>query len=80
MVGCVDACSQSNVVIVRPGDGTSVWLGGILDPATTASLCVWLAAGAPSPIPASLAGHVFDPRHTDAAPLPVPVPLAVGRS
>lgn len=65
-VGCIDECSRSNVVVVRPGDGTSIWFGGILNPTTTIELCDWLAAGAPRPIPVGLSAHVFE-RNTPAA-------------
>jgi hypothetical protein len=78
VVGCVDACSRSNVVIVRLGDGTSLWFGAILRPATTESLSGWLAAGAPRPVPEPLAGLVFD-RHLndlDAKGDTLSVPIA----
>ncbi len=60
VVDCVDECSRSNVIIVRPGDGTSVWFGRVLDEATTAAMCDWLIAGAPRPVPAHLASFVFE--------------------
>jgi hypothetical protein len=75
VVGCVDECAHSNVVVVRPGDGTSIWLGGILDPATTSALCDWLERGATSPVPAVLSGHVVERRR----PEPVPVLVQVSR-
>jgi hypothetical protein len=60
VVDCVDECSQSNVVIVRPGDGRSIWLGRILDERVTAALCDWLADGGGAELPAELAGHRFE--------------------
>lgn len=77
VVDCVDECAHSNIVVVRPGDGTSVWLGGILDPAATSALCDWLAAGATSPMPAVLQGHVFERRGSEPVQVPVQVPVLV---
>ena len=51
VVGCVNECAYSNVVIVRAGHGQSVWLGGIGDTAITTALCEWLSAGAVQPPP-----------------------------
>lgn len=59
VVDCVGECAHSNVVIVRSGDGSSVWLGGINNPAITAALCEWLGAGAPQPPPQVLQSRVF---------------------
>lgn len=71
VVDCVDECSRSNVVIVRPGDGTTLWFGGILDRITNDELCNWLAAGAPQPVPDHLAGRIFVRRS---------VPVRIGRA
>lgn len=73
VVGCVDECARSNVIIVRPGDGTSIWLGGILTAAETAAVCEWLADGAPRPVPANLAGRVFERRSAEVVPVLVQV-------
>ena len=62
VVDCVDRCAHSNVVIVRPGDGSSVWLGGINDAALTDAVCEWLADGAPQPPPPDLRSRVLIPR------------------
>jgi hypothetical protein len=59
VVDCVDECSQSNVVIVRPGDSSSIWLGGVLAASETQVLCAWLAQGAPLPLPIALQQRVF---------------------
>ena len=59
VVDCVDECVHSNVVIVRRGDGSSVWLGGINDAALTDSVCEWLAGGASQPPPPVLQSRVF---------------------
>jgi len=50
---CLDACEHSNVVVVVPGTpglargGAAVWLGEVLDEATTAELVDWVRAGGP---------------------------------
>ena len=62
VVDCVDECARSNVVVVRPGDGSSVWLGGINSNSLNAALCEWLADGAPQPPPAAPEAQVFIPR------------------
>ena len=59
VVDCVDECAHSNVVIVRPGDGSSVWLGGINDAALTDALCEWLVDGASQPPRPVLQSKVF---------------------
>ena len=59
VVDCVDECAYSNVVIVRRGDGTSVWLGGINDAALTEAVCQWLVDGAWQPPPPVLQSKVF---------------------
>ena len=59
VVDCVGECAHSNVVIVHSGDGPSVWLGGINNPAITSALCEWLGAGAPQPPPQVLQSRVF---------------------
>ena len=59
IVDCVGECTHSNVVIVRSGDGPSVWLGGISNPGITSALCEWLGAGAPQPPPRVLQSRVF---------------------
>ena len=59
VVDCVDECAYSNVVIVRRGDGSSVWLGGINDALLTDALCEWLADGASQPPPPVLQSKVF---------------------
>ncbi len=61
-VGCVDECSRSNIVIVRPAgiDADRVWIGGVLDDAVVEELCSWVAMGARTPPSPSLRPHVFD--------------------
>ena len=59
VVNCVGECAHSNVVIVRSGEGPSVWLGGINNPAITSVLCEWLDVGASQPLPRVLQSRVF---------------------
>ena len=59
IVDCVGECAYSNVVIVRPDDGPSVWLGGINNPALTSAVCDWLIDGASQPPPPILQSRVF---------------------
>ena len=53
-VGCLDVCSQSNVIVVRdrraetaPGD-RSQWFGGIVTDELTDAFCNWLREGGPT--------------------------------
>ena len=66
VVECVDECLYSNVVIVRPGPGESIWLGRLNSATLTAELCDWLDAGAPQPLPPILEVFSFE-RHNRAA-------------
>lgn len=77
VVGCVNECSYSNVVIVRSGRGQSVWLGGIDDTAITAALCKWLSAGASQPPPPALQPRVI--AHRTGEPCEIRLPLASRR-
>jgi predicted metal-binding protein len=67
VVDCVNECAHSNVVIVRPGDGTSHWFGGILDGASTTALCDWMRDGAKDAPPQELAAHLFTPKDKSVA-------------
>lgn len=71
VVGCVDECSQSNVVIVRLANGERVWLGRILGDDVVGGLVAWLEAGAPEPIPHTLAAHRFEPARNESVPVAV---------
>lgn len=50
---CLDACEHSNVVVVVPGaagrerGGAPVWVGDVLDEATTTEIVGWVDAGGP---------------------------------
>ncbi len=57
-----DECLYSNVVVVRPGPGRSVWLGRLTSTIVTEELCEWLDAGAPEPLPPILDVYAFSPR------------------
>jgi hypothetical protein len=59
---CLDACGESNVVIVQPSadgrrrGGRPTWLGLINDEASLADVTAWIRAGGPgiAPMPAPL--------------------------
>lgn len=70
VVDCLGECAHSNVVVVRGGDGSAVWLGGVNDTALTDAVCGWLAAGATQPPPPILESKVFIRRPRAAEPLP----------
>lgn len=72
VVGCLDVCSRSNVVVVRdrrPGVAAarrSTWLGGLANDASTTELCTWLASGGPVvEMPDALLDRVFLGPHVD---------------
>jgi (2Fe-2S) ferredoxin len=50
---CLDACSESNVVVVAPSPegrragARPVWLSGVLDPQCTEEIVAWVRAGGP---------------------------------
>jgi len=71
VVDCVGECSSSNIVIVRPGDGSTVWFGGILSDVDTRDLRDWIAAGTPNPLPETLAAHRLQRHRPPASPVPV---------
>jgi len=80
IVGCVDECSRSNVVIVRPAGRASArtWIGGMLDDRVVGALCEWIRHGATSPAPPEIEPLIFTRTDdTDAAPTPTPVELRV---
>jgi len=84
VVGCVDECSRSNVVIVRPAGSSSetTWIGGVLDDDVVQALCGWISVGATAPRPPDIAARVFHraaqaPVSSDASP--IAVELRVGR-
>ncbi|MEM8925894.1 MAG: (2Fe-2S) ferredoxin domain-containing protein [Actinomycetota bacterium] len=60
VVDCVDECKQSNVVIVRPRPGESIWFGRLNSDALTEELCEWLGEGAPMPLPPVLEVFAFE--------------------
>lgn len=65
-VGCLDVCSQSNVIVVRDRQpetmarSRSMWFGGIVTDELTTALCDWLRAGGPTiATPDLLAAQLF---------------------
>jgi hypothetical protein len=66
VVGCLDVCERSNVVVLRWNHGEqsqTVWLGEVLHRRRVEALCGWLAAGGPrsAPLPSALALARFVP-------------------
>lgn len=63
VVDCLDECDRSNVVVLRRAGARAAdrdtWLGGVLTPRATETLCRWIAHGASGPLPAELAGRRF---------------------
>jgi (2Fe-2S) ferredoxin len=52
--GCLDACSQANVIVVQPSaagraaGGRPVWLGLVNDADATDDIAAWVRAGGPA--------------------------------
>jgi hypothetical protein len=59
-VGCLGACERSNVVVVKTPHAGSFWVGEVLDEPLVAVLEAWIRKGAPLPVPAEVAQHLFD--------------------
>ncbi|MFE9746029.1 (2Fe-2S) ferredoxin domain-containing protein [Saccharothrix saharensis] len=47
---CLDACENSNVVVVKPAGQKPVWLGFVLHDAVMDDLERWLTDGGPMPV------------------------------
>jgi (2Fe-2S) ferredoxin len=69
-VDCLGECSASNLVVVLPCGSPAVWLANINDDDTLATVCDWLATGAPATTGAlePLSPQILDrqPRHRSA--------------
>jgi hypothetical protein len=74
VVDCLGRCDRSNVVVVKRSRRPALWIGPVLDEATTATLAIWLQDGAPDPIPAAIDACVFDRRHAE------PTTVTLGRA
>lgn len=59
-VGCLGVCERSNVVVVRTPHSGSLWVGQVLEDALVTELESWIHQGAPLPLPAKVARHLFD--------------------
>lgn len=60
-VKCLDACSRSNVVVLRTHERGRVWLGDLADDVAHEALCAYVRAGAPGNLPPSLEARRFVP-------------------
>lgn len=60
---CLGPCSQSNVVVIKAPRSRPVWVGGVLTPALTLQLCVWIRRGGPASgaLPSAIVERIFDP-------------------
>jgi predicted metal-binding protein len=61
VVKCLDACSYSNVVVIRRGSGKKIWLGGIAATNTHEALCQFVSADINQELPPLLESCVFEP-------------------
>lgn len=61
-VRCLGVCERSNVVVVKTPHAGTFWVGEVLDEPLVAALQAWILQGAPLPVPARVAEHVFDRR------------------
>lgn len=59
IVGCVDECSLSNVMLVQFGNEKATWIGDLTSDDSTDALCQWLGAGGNPP--EAVAKRIFDP-------------------
>jgi|GEM_PF-1441133 len=60
-VKCLDACGQSNVVVLRTPERGRVWLGDLADDASHEALCAYVRAGALGHLPPALEVRRFAP-------------------
>jgi len=61
IVKCIDACSYSNVVVIRPHNGEKIWLGGLAQAETHVELCRFLARDVFQPLTPLLEDCRFEP-------------------
>lgn len=85
VVGCLDACQHSNVVVVRTptvdGGRATRWFRHVLTDQDTATLAAWLgASGAGDDLPPELRDRVIQPNATaaTAAAMRLSLPLHEG--
>ncbi len=61
IVKCIDACSYSNVAVIRRPNGEKLWLGGLAQVEAQDELCRFLAAGTLQPLTPLLENCRFEP-------------------
>ncbi|MEU6153822.1 (2Fe-2S) ferredoxin domain-containing protein [Actinosynnema sp. NPDC047251] len=61
---CLDACENSNIVVVKPPGAKPVWLGLVLHDAVMDDLEQWLTTGGPLPAKLEL-NRVTPPAQSD---------------
>lgn len=61
VVDCIDECSRSNVVTVRPaGSPVRLWIGGVHTTPVVDALCDWISRGATGDAPPEIAEMIFN--------------------
>jgi hypothetical protein len=61
VVKCLDACSYSNVVVIRRRSGKKIWLGGLAAVDTHEELCRFVSSDINQQLPPLLESYVFEP-------------------
>ena len=61
IVKCLDACSYSNVIVIRRASGEKIWLGGLAETKTHVELCRYIADDVTKPLTPLLHECVFVP-------------------
>jgi hypothetical protein len=61
IVKCIDACSYSNVAVIRRPNGEKIWLGGLAQTKTHVELCRYIADDVTKPLTPLLQECVFVP-------------------
>jgi predicted metal-binding protein len=61
IVKCIDACSYSNVAVIRRPNGEKIWLGGLAQVEAHDELCRFLASDVFQPLTPLLAECSFEP-------------------
>ena len=61
IVKCIDACSYSNVAVIRRRNGEKIWLGGLAQVETHDALCQFLASDVLQPLTPLLEDCRFEP-------------------
>jgi hypothetical protein len=66
-------CERSNVVVVKTPHAGRLWVGEVFVESLVAELESWIRLGAPFPVPAEVAEHLFDRKELAEEPQVEPV-------